>query len=273
LYFLWVGGGGLSIGAISDIQRALGLESTTPGSSASITKFDDIWSSSLFSSLAPDQFVQIGWYVRTSAPTAPSASYTHHALIAGRLSDGTWFWSDQGPSPAREFNTKTFPELEKVVRAAAATGYWIFTGGLSDFTMFVVGGWTGIKLLTGPGAVARKLTDLVPLGSFLAEIDAGALTAGDRVNASAAVGRAYTLADAEALFSARASLSSALIIEMPAGVFHTYEASAVSTANVNETAIDASDSAGGVLARHDFVHAWLILGDGRGKHGKRWQVY
>jgi hypothetical protein len=273
LYFLWGGGAGLSAGEISAIQASLGLEATGATATTGISSFAEIWSSSLFTSLAPDQFAQIGWYVRTSPASAATATYGHHALLAGRLADGTWFWSDQGPSPAREFNAKTIGELEKMVRAAAATGYWIFTGGLSDFTMFTVGGWTGIKMLTGPSGVDLKIREQVPLGAFLGEVDAGVLTTGDALYRGAALGRRYTFADAEALVASSAGRSSALIIEMPVGVFHAYLVNAVSTDNLGEKKLDEADSTKGVLPRKEFEHAWVILGDAKGSHGILWKYY
>ena len=52
-----------------------------------------------------------------------------------------------------------------------------------------------------------------------------------------------------------------------------YTTSAVSTANLGETALDAGDSSGGILADHRFFHAWLRLGTGDGRLGNWFSLY
>src|SRR5690606_22553944 len=106
------------------------------------------------------------WYVMTSPPDESGrVSLGLHAFLMGRLNDGEWFLSDQGPSPAREIQALTLPDLEMAIRHAVRTdGYWLFTGAPSSF---ILGGWTGVKVLAGPGGVEQQAAGLVEAGRFL----------------------------------------------------------------------------------------------------------
>jgi hypothetical protein len=66
-----------------------------------------------------------------------------------------------------------------------------------------------------------------------------------------------------------------VIIEIPKGVFTLYSTSAVSQANLGETALDAADSKDSVLLRPQalFSHAWLLLGTSAGAHGGWFAVF
>ena len=257
LYLLYVDAGkGLSAGAISAIQRSLGLES---GRSENVQSFSEIFASSILTGLKPGQIAQVGWYVKTGKPDAQGqVPVGHHAFLVGRLQDGTWFLSDQGPTPAAEFKAPDLLTLQRIVSAASSTGtYWLFTGSLSDFSMFTVGGWTGVKLLTDRASVESKAASIVPSGTFLGEVDYGALTTGDRLVSGDFVSRHYSLAEAS---SVDTRSSGGLIVEMPAGVFSFYRTNLVTSEdNLKVTDIDHDDSAGGLLERREFYHAWLRL--------------
>jgi hypothetical protein len=257
LYLLYVDAGkGLSAGAISAIQRSLGLES---GRSENVQSFSEIFGGSILTGLKPGQIAQVGWYVKTGKPNAQGqVAVGHHAFLVGRLQDGTWFLSDQGPTPAVEFKAPDLLTLQRIVSAASSTGtYWLFTGSLSDFSMFTVGGWTGVKLLTDRASVESKAASIVPSGTFLGEVDYGALTTGDRLVSGDFVSRHYALAEAS---SVDTKSGGGLIVEMPTGVFSFYRTNLVTSEdNLKVTDIDHDDSKGGLLERREFFHAWLRL--------------
>jgi len=269
LYFMWnEGRGGLSIGAIHGIQRALGLETPISGS---VESFDQIFASPILRALTPDRIAQVGWYVRTEQRPDGRSALGHHVFLVGRLADGTWFLSDQGPSPARQFTGATLDELRSVVSTAAATGtYWIFTGGVTDMSMVVVGGWTGVSLLGERGGVEARMEGLVPSGTFLAEVDEGWFTIGDRVEARDYLGR---FSSRSAALAAATGSGGWLIVELPAGVFTLYRTTPVRDANLSETSFDVGDSSGGLLLTHTFLHAWLVLGNAAGRRGSTITAY
>ncbi len=269
LYFLWnEGRGGLSVGAIHGIQAALGLQTT---SSAPVESFDQIFASSILRGLAPDRIAQVGWYVRTSQTADGRSRLGHHVFLVGRLADGTWFLSDQGETPARQFTGSSVDELATVVRTAAATGgSWIFTGGVTEMSMVLVGGWTGVSLLGERGGVEARMEGLVPSGRFLGEVDEGLFTGGDRVEAREYLGRFSSRADASA---AATGSGGWLIVELPAGVFTLYRTTPVRDANLSETGLDVGDSSGGLLLARTFLHAWLVLGNAAGRRGSTITAY
>jgi len=267
LYFLWHEGGsaGLSSTQIEAIQNSIGLSPHDVRASGNIQSFDDIFTQPIVTGLQPDQFAQVAWFVKTGQ---------QHVFLLGRLATGEWFVSDQGPSPAVEFRAATLSDLQTALRTAAAGTYWLFTGTSTDYInrFHILPGWTGVKRLgpdTGPETQAQ---DLVRAGAFLGEVDAGIFTFGDRLTRDAFVARRYSMSDAQSAFSASTG-GGGLVIEMPQGVFSLYTTSAVSSANLSETSLDASDSAGGVLASHTFFHAWLILGTATTRHGSWFSVY
>ena len=257
LYLLYVDAGrGLSAAEISAIQRSLGLES---GRSENVQSFSEIFGSSILTGLKPGQIGQVGWYVKTGKPNAQGQTPVgHHAFLVGRLQDGTWFLSDQGPTPAVEFKAADLLTLQRIVSTASSAGtYWLFTGSMSDFAMFTVGGWTGVKLLTDRASVESKAASIVPSGTFLGEVDYGALTTGDRLVSGDFVSRHYSLGEASSVGTASGG---GLIVEMPSGVFSFYRTNLVTSEdNLKVTDIDHDDSAGGLLERREFYHAWLRL--------------
>jgi hypothetical protein len=257
LYLLYVdAGAGLSAAEISAIQRSLGLES---GHTEGVQSFAEIFNSSILRGLRPGQIAQIGWYVKTGKPDAQGlVNVTHHAFLIGRRQDGTWFLSDQGPTPAVEMTAADLGMLQSLMTTASRTGsYWMFTGSLSDFKMLVVGGWTGVRLLTDRATVESKAASIVTPGTFLAEVDAGALTIGDKLTAGDFVSRHYSLAEAKSVDTASFG---GLIVEMPQGVFSYYRTNLIThDDNLKVTGIDQDDSKGGLLDHREFFHAWLRL--------------
>jgi hypothetical protein len=257
LYLLFVDAGkGLSAAEISALQRSLGLES---GRTEGVQSFTEIFNSSILTGLKPGQIAQVGWYVKTGKPNAQGqVPVGHHMFLIGRLQDGSWFLSDQGPTPAVQINAADLLTLQRLVATASNSGsYWLFTGAISDFSTFVVGGWTGVKLLTDRASVEGKASSIVPTGTFLAEVDYGALTSGDRLVSGDFVSRHYSLADAR---SVNTSTFGGLIVEMPQDVFSYYRTTVVTSEdNLKVTDIDHDDSKDGLLERRELYHAWLRL--------------
>jgi hypothetical protein len=265
LYFLWDEnpGGGLSSSEIDRIHRTLGLYT---GESGNVQSFDEIFTSPITTSLGPDEFAQVFWLIRTGG---------QHAFLIGRLQDGQWFLSDQGPRPAFEARAATLPGLHSAVRSAADSGqYWLFTGTHLEYMRRggLMPGYTGVQRLgrnnTATGEAARNI---VAANAFLGEIDAGWGTIGDRLTRRDYVTTAYALTDAQAALPGGGV--GGLIVELPRGVFTVYTTSTVSDANVSQTALDEADSRDGVLARHTFLHTWLRLSTSSGRRGSWFQVY
>jgi hypothetical protein len=267
LYFLWRQGGsnGLSSSEIEGIQDALGLRDKSPAATTRATSLDEILSSSVLTGLGADQIAQVGWLTNTGLM---------HAFLIGQLKTGTWFLSDQGPSPAKELTAPSLQMLTASIRSEIKTkNYWLFPGTHEEFMKQFpsIPGWTGVKRLGGIDSVLTAAQEVIPSGAFLCEIDEGVATIGERVNRSGFVGRRYILADAQAL--TLPSGGGGVIAEMPQGVFSVYGTTAVSDANVGESSIDADDSKGGVLATRSHYHTWLKLSTKAGKTGSWFKVY
>jgi hypothetical protein len=114
-----------------------------------------------------------------------------------------------------------------------------------------------VRLLTDRGAVEKKTASIVPSGTFLAEVDFGALTTGERLVSGDFVSRHYSLAEAKSVGSAGFG---GLIVEMPEGVFSYYRTNLVTSEdNLKVTEIDQDDSKGGLLDHKEFYHTWLRL--------------
>jgi hypothetical protein len=266
LYFLWNQGHGSGLGTpeIERIQRSLGLYS---GVSGNLTSFDAIFTNAIVSGLAPDEIAQVFWFVRPSGQ--------QHAFLVGRLSSGKWFLSDQGPKPAVEFQADSLDELHHVVRTAATIGtYWLFAGTIDEYMAksHLLPGWTGVMKLGSAGSTKTAVQQAVPLGAELGEVDAGLLTFGSTITCGGFISQQYTLSDAESALPP--GPGGGLIVEQPAGVFSTYATSAVSQANLDQTSLDADDSAHMLLGgTHTFHRAFLILGTSIGLRRGWFQVY
>lgn len=266
LYFLWNQGNGpgLGSGEIFSIQNSLGMSTRF---STNITDFDNIFTNAIVAGLAPDEIAQVFWFVKPSGQ--------QHAFLVGRLATGKWFLSDQGPSPAVQFETDTLEQLHSAVRIAASTGgYWLFVGSVQDYMdqAHVLPGYVGVQKLGSPGGTHEKVEATVPPGSQLGEVDAGYFTIGDTITSGAFAGRTYTLDEAKAALPVGGG--GGAIIERPYGVFTVYQTSAVSDANLDQTSLDASDSSGMLLGgAHQYHHAWLVLGNRFGVRRAWFQVY
>jgi len=246
LYLLFVDEtSGLKINQIEQIQRTLGLH--TGQVESGLISYEDIWFNSIIRGLKPGEIAQVSWYVKTGP----------HSFLIGRLQNEDWFLSDQGTRPATEIQAASLLDLKKKVDAAAKSGYWIYTG-----KGFAAGVWTGIKLLAGPKGVMKAVAGLVAPDTFLAEVDAGLLTLGERVYSGSFLSRHYKFNEAKHAANSL-SLHGALIIEMPAGVYSVYQTNLVSESNSKVTNIDEADSTGGLLMQRKFHSAWLRVNSGK----------
>jgi len=271
LYALWVdGSAGLSAADISNLQRMLGLET---GQSDVVQNFEEIFTSPTLRGLNPGEIAQVGWFVQTAPSREPDrVSVAHHAFLIGRFQDGQWFLSDQGPRPPAEFVAPDLMTLRSsVVQASQEGHYWLFTGQFAGMPPL---GWTGVKLLGGPSGVRSAVEELVPRGTYLAEIDIGAwpLQIGDRITSSSFISRHdnFRAAQIAATHGTTGPPNyGALIVEMPRGTFSAYETNLVSNRNIYVSEIDRPE--GGLLTRRTFYHTWLILSDG--SMARQLQVY
>ena len=138
-------------------------------------------------------------------------------------------------------------------------------------TPVAVNAWTGIRVNKGLENLKSGNQSLLSSGQFVAEIDAGPFTNGNRLLVGNYVGLEYDLAKAEKLYT-NYNVASCLIIEMPAGVYNVYEMTLVSEANVAEKKIDVDDSKGGVMEGKKYFSARMLLSTNK-KNGGFFTVY
>ncbi len=244
--------------------------------SAAANNLADIFSSPALTGLTPGQTAQVEWYVNTTAINAgtgavmPSTGY--HAFLIGLSKDNTWFLSDQGNKPPLKLEAASLPDLKKALEQAATAGKsWIKTDPATSRLLLT---WTGVHVLAQQDYDA-PFKGLVAPGTFLAEVDAGPLTTGERINAWDFLARYNSLNEAYSNFLVGfGSGHGGLVVEEPAGFFTLFKTSPVSDDNVTETSIDASDSKDGLLGgTHTFTHAWLMLGTKMGRKMRPFSVY
>lgn len=255
LYLLHASRGGLSSTEINSLLTKLGLAG---GSSEAAQTFDGLFATSVITGLAPERIAQVYWLGRVGEATPDGkVNVVPHAFLIGRLKDGKWFLSDQGMSPPTELVSADLAGLQSSAKALASTGKsWLHTGSKPEI---IPQPWTGAKLLGKHDDLEKKGKNVITPGDFLAEVDAGATTTGDRIIAWDYLVRRDSLEDAKKARSQNAGSHGFVIVEMPAGVFHLYKTNLVSEDNLNVTGIDVDDSKDGVLGRKTFFHAWLGL--------------
>ena len=249
---------GLSISQILSLHSRLGLN--TGQSDARVNRFHDIVASPLLNELKPGQIAQVAWYTTRTNEQNEQGQYAvrNHAFIIGRFKRGEWFLSDQGMQPSTELIAPDYITLMRdLVHASNVGKSSILT---SDSAIIILGAWTGIKLLAGPGAVLEKAAGLIPPRTYLGKVDAGFLTIGDKIYSGQFISRHYSRSDAH-LAAEKITRSGVLIVEMPEGVFNIYETGKVRTRNVGVQSLDNPE--GGLLTRKTFFSAELVLTDGK----------
>jgi hypothetical protein len=277
-YGLYIGGGtGMPLAARNALVNMLGIGT---GQVSGIASFDDIFESPILAKLEPGRIAQVAWYV-VQGPATQAHGETplgSHAFLIGRLKDrGIWFLSDQGAVPAIELEAPDLPTLKQ--KMLATKRYW--TGAPPHTLMFgkpipIPEGHDQVMLLGERGGVLDKAKTLaLTPGEFLAEVDAGLFTVGSAITAGDFVTRAYSETDGMKALQAIPAGKGGVMVENPVGLFHVYETSTVSDANLNVTEIDKGDSVGGRLdpgSRH-FYSAWLRLCSAKACNPKPLKVY
>ena len=278
LYFVYKSDttGGMSRFDIGRLQNSLGIGATTATRGKS---FDELMDQ--LTGLTPGQIAQVVWYWRGPLNAQGMATFTAHAFLVGRFQRGPWFMSDQGSNPPAELEAPDLPSLRAAIRAnTASRNSGIHTGQEPSQTV------GGIQLITGmaesgvmilgdrKGLETQARNVIMVPGDFIAEVDEGIWTGGDRIVAWDFVARSTSLADAQKEMNGAGTGSGGVIVENPVGLFHVFKTSLVREANVMEKSIDEGDSKGGRLARSpkQYYHAWLQLRSGT-KTGSFFQVY
>jgi hypothetical protein len=216
----------------------------------------EIFGSAELTGLTPGQIAQIEWYIHTRVIQGGQnvAARGYHAFLIGRLADGTWYLSDQGPIPALVLRAPSLGGLRSSLNAAAAAGQsWIDTRPtLRRYQLE----WTGVHLLSVPEQIEPRHRRLLPPGQPLGVVDPGRLRFNIPLVTWDWVGMANSLAGARALFPGSGHGHSFVIGELPAGVFNVAKATPVT-----EPGFSGSFTPAGLLATvpAQFLHAWLQL--------------
>ena len=252
--------GGLSAGEISNIRTRLGID----GVSNSYPSLDKILSSPEAAALKPGETAQVHWLSKTGV---------QHVFTLGRLIGGAgdWFIQDQGQTPAFRLQEASLMMLRINLFQAIDKGQSWLLKEIPPGTPVAINAWMGIRVNKGLENLKSGNQSLLSNGQFVAEIDAGPFTNGNRLLVGNYVGLEYDLAKAEKLYT-NYNVASCLIIEMPAGVYNVYEMTLVSEANVSEKKIDVDDSKGGVLDGKKYFSARMLLSTNK-KNGGFFTVY
>ncbi len=278
LYFVYKSDtmGGMSRFDIGKLQKALGIGATTSTRGRS---FDELMDQ--LTGLTPGQIAQVVWYLRGPMNAQGMASFTAHAFLVGRFQRGPWFMSDQGSKPPAELEAPDLASLKAAIRANTATrNSGIHTGSepsqtAGGITLITGMAESGVMILGDRKGVETQARNVIMVpGDFIAEVDEGIWTGGDKIVAWDFVARTTSLADAKKEMNGAGTGSGGVIVENPVGLFHVFKTGLVREANVMETSIDEGDSKGGRLARSPklYYHAWLQLRSAT-KTGSFFQVY
>lgn len=175
-----------------------------------------------------------------------------------------WFLSDQAAGPSGRFSAATREDLrDQVDRAAWSNEYWI-----SPRSPLAVRA-KSVRLLASPGQARQAGAESLLPDKSIGEVDIGLFGGGEIVSAGPFVTSGSDRALVEAALPPGGS---GLLIEAAPGTFFLYSATAVSTKNLSATALDTGGTLGSGFRvspplEHDFVGAWLILGDAKGTRG------
>jgi hypothetical protein len=196
-----------------------------------------------------------------------------HAMLLGRHEDGTWFFSDQGPSPPHEIQRATHPDLVSAILAYAAGGSWLYDGNKLD--LGTLPPYTGFKALGQIQGFLNRGPSLITPGEKLAEIDAGWGTTGEVISAWDYRSRHETLAEAKDAITKDKGGHGGVVVERPKGMFHVYKTNPIANKkNLAETKIDQDDSKDMVLVKRikTFFSVWVVLSDAAGNKGTPFEV-
>jgi hypothetical protein len=261
---------GLEPTEVAKLVSTLGLGG---GNTESAATLDDLLAGPTVTGLKPGQVAQISWFGATAPDQTGNRQLTPHIFLLGRLKSGDWFISDQGTNPPFELTTQTLESLKGALKIAMASGKTRISPvpPAADLMHPLP---AGVRVLGDPSQVDKTAIETVlKPGEFLAEVDAGLLTIGDKVFAWDFVTRTYDLDSAKAALPP--GDHGGVIVELPAGVFNLYKTNMVKQDNVDVPGIDVSDSERGKLspASHLYFHAWLLLAGPKGRRKDPLKVY
>jgi hypothetical protein len=252
LAVLYNGHAGMSSEDMFKLAKAIGFRPSAFGGGDTVAQ---ILASDAVVKLKPGEVGQLRWII---ADTKGG-----HAMLLGRHDDGTWFFSDQGATPAKEIQRGSREELVSEVVSYAANS-WLYAG--SKLNLQSIPPPTGFQVLTQAQSFLNRGPSLITPGEKLAEIDAD-WTTGEVLEAWDYRSRHDSLPDAKAAIAADRGGHGGVIVERPKGMFHIYKTSPLKDKdNLKETKIDASDSKDMVLVKRigTFVSVWLVLSDSSG---------
>lgn len=259
LALLYNGRAGMASSDIHALAKALGFRPSGYGSGETLGQ---VLASDAVKNLAAGEVGQLNWVLRTGGG---------HAMLLGRHEDGTWFFSDQGQSPAVGIQRPKYEDLVSAVLAYAG-GSWLYAGNKQD--MNTLPPVTGFTVLSKVQAFLNRGPSLITPGEELAEIDAGAGTIGEVITAWDYRSRHETLADAKDAIGKDPGPHGGVIVERPSGMFHIWKTNPIENEkNLKETGIDKSDSAKMALPRiKKSSSVWVVLSDPSGKKRAPFEV-
>ena len=252
LAVLYNGRAGMSSEAMFKLAKAIGFRPSAFGGGDTVAQ---ILASEAVVKLKPGEVGQLRWII--------AEDRKGHAMLLGRHDDGTWFFSDQGPSPAKEIQRGSREELVAEVVSYAANSK-LYAG--NKLELGSTPPQTGFQVLTETQSFLNRGPSLITPGEKLAEIDAD-WTSGEVLEAWDYRSRHDSLSDAKAAIAADRGGHGGVIVERPHGLFHIYKTNPLKDKdNLKETKIDASDSKDMVLVNRikTFFSVWVVLSDASG---------
>ena len=253
LALLFNGKAGMQSSDMHALAKAIGLAPSAYGRGETLAQ---LLASDAVTDLKPGEVGQLNWVLQSGGG---------HAMLLGRHQDGTWFFADQGASPAVGIQRAGYDELVGAVVAYAAGGRWLYAGNKQQLpTLPPV---TGFTVLGGAQGFLNRGPALLVPGEKLAEMDAGVTTTGEIITAWDYHSRHDSLADAKAAIAKDPGAHGAVIVERPRGMFHIWKTNPITKPdNLAQTSIDDSDSSGMALVAkaRAFYSIWVVLSDAAG---------
>ena len=262
LAVLYHGRAGMSSSDINALAKGLGLSPFASGEGKTLS---EILASDAVTKLNPGEVGQLNWIIANTNGG--------HAMLLGRHEDGTWFFSDQAPTPPKELQTATRADLVNGILAYARFGGWLYDGNKLDLpsippvTGFVAMGQVQRFLNRGPS--------IIEPGQQLAKVDPGRLSFDEVLTAWDYHSRWETLDDAKAAITKDSGGHGGVIVERPKGMFHVYKTNPIKDNDLLKvTQIDRKASEQMLLIAREsrFLSIWLVLSNASGVKGPPFAV-
>lgn len=260
LAVLYNGRAGMASEDMFKLARALGFSPSSFGGGDTVAQ---ILASDAVLKLQPGEIGQLRWIIADSG--------AGHAMLLGRHDDGTWFFSDQGATPAKEIQRGARDDLLSAVVSYAANSR-LYAGNKLNLPSTPPP--TGFQVLTRAQSFMNRGPSLIVPGEKLAEIDAD-YSWGEVLIAWDYRSRHESLADAKAAIAADRGGHGGVIVERPPGMFHIYKTNPLKDKdNLKESKIDKPDSKEMVLVKRigSFYSVWVVLSDAAGNKGTPFEV-